>query len=134
MSEPALVHGPTADEEAGWPWPRATRSLGIALLIGGLTAVIGAYLGAAGAVSLRDGLAFVATGGIGGIAAVGLGAALLVVADLASSQRRIHALAVPIVHLYDGDRHDGAASPAGRASDGTLRRKAATAMRSGAPS
>jgi hypothetical protein len=91
VSDPTLRHDPAASEEAGWPWPRAARSLGTVLLIGGLAAVIGAYLGVRRAASLRDELAFVTTGGIGGIAALVLGAALLVVADLARSQRRISA-------------------------------------------
>ena len=76
MSEPAV-------------WPTAARVFGTVLVLGGLAAVIGAYLGARSAVSLRDELAFVATGGIGGITALGLGAALLAVADLARSQRAI---------------------------------------------
>jgi len=56
-------------------WPTAARVFGTVLVLGGLAAVIGAYLGARSAVSLRDELAFVATGGIGGITALGLGAA-----------------------------------------------------------
>jgi len=89
VSEPPSAHDPATSAEAGSPWPRAARSLGTILLIGGLVAVIGAYLGVQSAASLRDELAFVATGGIGGIAALILGTALLAAADLARSQRRL---------------------------------------------
>ena len=126
MSEPTLVDEATTSGEAGWPWPRAARSLGTVLLIGGLAAVIEAYAGVRGAASLRDQLAFVATGGIGGIAALGLGAALLVVAELASSQRRIHALDTPSAHPFGDERHDPATSGAPQASGVTSRRMAAT--------
>ncbi len=126
MTEPVLVPDAvrTEGEPAGWPWPTLARSLGVVLLVGGMAAVVGAYLGVRGAASLRDELAFVATGGIGGLAAVGLGAALLVVADLARSQRRIHALGGPVVSLAEPDP---AAGPrVTQASDVTSRQMATT--------
>jgi hypothetical protein len=126
VSEPTLVGEAAASGEAGWPWPRAARSLGTVLLIGGLAAVIGAFTGVRGAASLRDQLAFVATGGIGGIAALGLGAALLVVAELASSQRRIHALDTLVGDSYGDDGHAADRSGETQAFGVTSRRMAAT--------
>lgn len=75
-------------------WLRAQwdRAAAIALLVIGAVLVIAGYVGISGANELDDQLSYFASGGIGGLFCLGLGASLLVSANLGDEWRKLHDL------------------------------------------
>ena len=75
--------------------------LGWALVIIGGLLVVAGYIGVSGKDSEALQLPYLASGGIGGLAVVGLGSALLISADVRLERERLSAIEGELVELQD---------------------------------
>jgi hypothetical protein len=65
------------------------RALGVALIVAGVIALILGYVGVSNSPYVASELAYIISGGIGGLFLLGLGAALLIMADLHDEWRKL---------------------------------------------
>jgi hypothetical protein len=88
----------SADTGEGADWrPKA----GWALVVLGAVLVIGGYIGVSGADSEVLQLPYLVSGGIGGLAAIALGSALLVAADVRHDRERLGRIEGELLELQD---------------------------------
>jgi len=100
-------------------WLRAEwdRILGVTLVMVGGVALLLGYWGVAHARYTPDGLAYIVSGGIGGLFLLGLGATLLLCADLHDEWRKFDRIEAALVRLAGSDSAgDGDIRPAVSAS------------------
>lgn len=72
-----------------WIRLQKDRALGFALIVAGAAALLAGYLGVSGSPYMAEGLAYIVSGGIGGLFLLGAGATLLVSADLRDEWRKL---------------------------------------------